>query len=528
MCGRISTAWIVAVIQIIVYKVSCETRIEAGILIAQLNGTSEWAFCLRYFPEVSTLPSSREDVAFLPLADMTSSTGCDSSDMVAVSSAREPVTSIDGKIVALGPANCSFVQKAVNAQRRGAVGVIVVIPPGSVPQPSQNESDFSSVNISLTVISDTSMQHIQSLGSNVRVLQYAPIESSHMDYSLVVIWFMAVISIILGSVWSRSVPFYWGKAVIRGRGRDGSTGSDDDIGTRTRLGLRQSEEDPLIVSSNLIVCFVVCMCGMLLLLYFFYEYLVYVIIFMFCLAATAGLYQCLEPFVLALPCGRWRLPTCNVKRFPQGLDFRQALLLSFCIALTITWFIYRKESYAWVLQDILGIAFTINLLRIARLPSFKICTILLVLLFFYDIFFVFITPLLTKNGESVMVEVATGGNSQEQMPMVLKVPHMGFDPLAFCSTKYSMLGFGDMLVPGLLVAYCYSFDVDKDTRKVYFFAVVTAYGIGLIITFAGLYLMANAQPALLYLVPCMLGPVVLISLCRREFRQFWTGRRIED
>ena len=64
-------------------------------------------------------------------------------------------------------------------------------------------------------------------------------------------------------------------------------------------------------------------------------------------------------------------------------------------------------SYAWVLQDILGIAFCISLIRNIRLPNLKVCTILLVLLLIYDIFFVFITPLFSA-GKSVMVEVATG------------------------------------------------------------------------------------------------------------------------
>lgn len=64
-------------------------------------------------------------------------------------------------------------------------------------------------------------------------------------------------------------------------------------------------------------------------------------------------------------------------------------------------------SYAWVLQDILGISFCISLIRSIRLPNLKVCTILLVLLLIYDIFFVFITPLFSA-GKSVMVEVATG------------------------------------------------------------------------------------------------------------------------
>ena len=68
-----------------------------------------------------------------------------------------------------------------------------------------------------------------------------------------------------------------------------------------------------------------------------------------------------------------------------------------------------SSSYAWVLQDILGISFCISLIRSIRLPNLKVCTILLVLLLLYDIFFVFITPFFSA-GKSVMVEVATGRN----------------------------------------------------------------------------------------------------------------------
>ena len=56
-------------------------------------------------------------------------------------------------------------------------------------------------------------------------------------------------------------------------------------------------------------------------------------------------------------------------------------------------------------QDLLGVMFSVNMLKVLRLPSLKICTCLLSALFFYDIFFVFITPLFMKDGKSVMVEV---------------------------------------------------------------------------------------------------------------------------
>jgi len=83
-----------------------------------------------------------------------------------------------------------------------------------------------------------------------------------------------------------------------------------------------------------------------------------------------------------------------------------------------------------------------------------------------------------------MVEVATGGGSgpavgtggssgsssgEEQLPMVVRVPHLGKDPLDVCWQRYSLLGFGDILVPGMLVAFCHGFDLaTSNRRKLYF------------------------------------------------------------
>lgn len=54
-----------------------------------------------------------------------------------------------------------------------------------------------------------------------------------------------------------------------------------------------------------------------------------------------------------------------------------------------------------------------------------------------DVWWVFLQPLVT-GGASVMVEVATGGASHEQLPMVLRVPHraLGTNP------AFAILGLG--------------------------------------------------------------------------------------
>ena len=89
--------------------------------------------------------------------------------------------------------------------------------------------------------------------------------------------------------------------------------------------------------------------------------------------------------------------------------------------------------------------------------------------------------------------------------MVLKVPRLNSSPLALCDRPFSLLGFGDILVPGdltflffllvptpvcivftvgvyitnvysvysfqgLLVAYCHRFDILMQTSRIYFVA----------------------------------------------------------
>lgn len=54
-------------------------------------------------------------------------------------------------------------------------------------------------------------------------------------------------------------------------------------------------------------------------------------------------------------------------------------------------------------------------------------------------------------------------------------------------------------------------------------SVLSAYGIGLLITFVALAVMQKGQPALLYLVPCTLLTSLAVALWRKELPQFWTG-----
>ena len=117
------------------------------------------------------------------------------------------------------------------------------------------------------------------------------------------------------------------------------------------------EEVSMDVSPKLAIVFIFVMCLMLVSLFFFYKYLVYFIIFLFCIASFAALFACLEPLVLQLPGMQLKLPTIRNPIFHLLPRLGHIVLVFFCLAVVVTWVVERHEPWAWILQDILGVAF---------------------------------------------------------------------------------------------------------------------------------------------------------------------------
>ena len=131
---------------------------------------------------------------------------------------------------------------------------------------------------------------------------------------------------------------------------------------------------------------------------------------------------------------------------------------------TVVWIWYgithhRPETNAffWITLNILGACLCIMIVSVMKLNSIKIATILLVGIFFYDIFFVFITPFLT-GGISVMLQVASGSENPNGADFCYKYPEdrfckgIGFLPMLFILPKANdyadgsvILGLGDII-----------------------------------------------------------------------------------
>ncbi|XP_037515850.2 signal peptide peptidase-like 2B [Rhipicephalus sanguineus] len=288
-----------------------------------------------------------------------------------------------------------------------------------------------------------------------------------------------------------------------------------------------------------ILVFVIFMSSSLVVIYLLIQYLVYVIIGMFVLASSVALIGVLEPLVHRLPVGTTKVPSSVLPCFYVQLEVRQVCVIVLSVGVAFSFVVIRHNPKSWLLQDALGIIFCVYMIKTLRMPNLMVISVLLILLFFYDIFFVFLTPFIlpksnphndtnsfaksSGRGDSIMVEVARGGGSDELIPMVMRVPRLGDHDLAACFGEWSLLGLGDILIPGFLVAYVHSFDLIASQRRLYYTTTVIAYGVGLVVTFVALFLMKTAQPALLYLVPATLIPVVVIARHRGELHDIWYG-----
>lgn len=221
---------------------------------------------------------------------------------------------------------------------------------------------------------------------------------------------------------------------------------------------------------------------------------------------------------------------------PEGATVSLLNIVTFSLGLIVGVIYFLKKN--WILNNILGMAFSIFGIENLTLGEFKVGLILLSLLFFYDIFWVFYTP--------VMVSVA----KKIEGPVKLMFPKLQaaieqmrkekgedneyagkpYDP-----REYNMIGLGDIVIPGIYVALMLRFDIylykkaKKDIAKFgfsfknmkYFLITFIFYNLGIIITLCSMYFFNHAQPALLYLVPCTLISSTFMALITKEIKTLW-------
>lgn len=267
-------------------------------------------------------------------------------------------------------------------------------------------------------------------------------------------------------------------------------------------------------------------------------------------ASASSLYFCMSPYIAHVK-SQFGLADPYVSRCcSKSFSRMQGLLLFLCIGIVAAWLVTGH----WILNNLLGISLCIAFVSHVRLPNIKICAMLLVCLFVYDIFWVFYSERFF--GANVMVSVATQQASNPvhtvanslslpglqlitkklELPVKIVFPRnlLGGVVPGNSATDFMMLGLGDMAIPSMLLALvlCFDHKKAKDSPSLdissykgykYIWYAVSGYGIGLVTALSAGILTHSPQPALLYLVPSTLGPIIVVSWMRKELTELWEG-----
>ncbi|XP_055327564.1 signal peptide peptidase-like 3 [Paramacrobiotus metropolitanus] len=225
-------------------------------------------------------------------------------------------------------------------------------------------------------------------------------------------------------------------------------------------------------------------------------------------------------------------------------------LVSFGLSVPIV-FIWTLTGH-WLLMDALGMGLCVAFIALVRLPSLKVSTLLLTGLLLYDVFWVFFSSYIFNSNVMVRVATRTADNPMRALARRLNVdsniineaPKLSLPgKLVFPSIKtsgqYSMLGLGDIVMPGLLLCFVLRFDAHKKQqlrnevglpgpvssleRVRYFHCALIGYFLGLLTATVSSELFKAAQPALLYLVPFTLLPLLLMAYLKGDLRRMWNG-----
>ena len=221
---------------------------------------------------------------------------------------------------------------------------------------------------------------------------------------------------------------------------------------------------------------------------------------------------------------------------PEGASVSKLNIFTFIFGLSIAAIYFLKKN--WILNNIIGMAFSIFGIETLALGEFKVGMILLGLLFFYDIFWVFYTPVMVsvaKNIEGpVKLMFPKLKEAIEQMRKE-KGEDNEYAGKAYDPREYNMIGLGDIVIPGIYVALMLRFDIylykkaKKDISQFgfsfknmkYFLITFIFYNLGIIITLSSMYFFNHAQPALLYLVPCTLFSSTFTALINKDIKVLW-------
>ncbi|KAL1417953.1 hypothetical protein MTO96_006019 [Rhipicephalus appendiculatus] len=127
------------------------------------------------------------------------------------------------------------------------------------------------------------------------------------------------------------------------------------------------------VDCNLLTVFVLLLAVNLLVLYYFFNKLWFILIGCIALGSIMSLIVIFDSLSFLIPCAGMRMPNVLFPCFVHSMEIRHHVAIWCAIGVTLVWVVFRTARHAWILQNVLGSSFALNILRCVNLPNFRVC-----------------------------------------------------------------------------------------------------------------------------------------------------------
>ncbi|KAL8617961.1 hypothetical protein ACOMHN_052912 [Nucella lapillus] len=305
----------------------------------------------------------------------------------------------------------------------------------------------------------------------------------------------------------------------------------------------------------------------LLIMFFFFDSLQMIFAIFTAILATMAF-----AFLLLPMCQYVIQPCAGPQKISFGVcgRFTGAEIMAFCLSflMVCVWILTGH----WILMDALGMGLCVAFIVLVRLPTFRGWMFGCVGLDeglvphasqvplevshgeerqeVYDVFWVFFSSYIFST--NVMVKVATRpaenpvGLFAKKLHLTglvrdapkLSLPAKLVFPSSQNSGNFNMLGLGDIVMPGLLLCFVLRYDMYKKSQLVsaetgvppplsyvqrisYFQCSLLGYFLGLLTATVSSEVFRAAQPALLYLDPFTLLPLLIMAYLKGDLRRMW-------
>ena len=334
------------------------------IRVGNIENTTSLSVCATYNNNFKTIPPNQSPP--YKFRDLYPSYGCANSS-----------ASVDfqNQFVMIQRGNCTFAEKALNFQRNNASGVMVVSNT-SLVLPSATNEEYNKINVFVMLISEESYKKIVSFSANLTtpVVWLYGEENLPYDFSNAVLLMLAVIVLAMGSWWHKK---------------------SYESETKNKQKDKKTEEFDIQVKHTLF--YVVLSSLTIVLMYNFYYYLVTITQIFFVIGSGFSLFNVLKGVVYKLISMSGHQPRLTISK--NHVSLLSVLLLLASYTVSVSWFVYRHSWFNWILMDILGASFCMYAIKSVGLPNLTVSSSLLSFFFFYDVFYVFITPYITPSGQ---------------------------------------------------------------------------------------------------------------------------------